>query len=151
MRVWTEQEVTTLLSMWPTATYLQIGNALHRSRHSVCDKAKWLRDKGLLEGTKNRQNAEQSVKPDQQDFDAVKMDYCRNHHIDIVQLNVRFGSDNRLAADLYRLAQAAKVIRLRPKEFQNPSGTLLSCAKRAPLGQGQEPAASGVWQVMDQF
>ena len=107
MRVWTEQEVTTLLSMWPTATYLQIGNALHRSRHSVCDKAKWLRDKGLLEGTKDRRNAMQSVKPDQQDFDAAKMDYCRNHQIDITQLNAGFASDNRLAAELFRLAQAA--------------------------------------------
>ena len=119
MRFWTEQEVTTLLSMWPTASYLQIGNALHRSRHSVCDKAKWLRDKGLLEGTKNRRNAEQSVKPDQQDFDAVKMDYCRKHHIDIAQLNARFTSDNQLAAELYRLAQVAKIMRLRPRELDN--------------------------------
>ena len=119
MRFWTEQEVTTLLSMWPTATYLQIGNALHRSRHSVCDKAKWLRNKGLLEGKKNLRNAGQLVKPDQQDFDAVKMDYCRKHHIDIAQLNASFASDNRLAADLYRLAQAAKVTRLRPRELDN--------------------------------
>ena len=119
MRVWTEQEVSTLLSMWPTATHLQIGNALHRSRHSVCDKAKWLRDRGFLEGTKDRRNAMQSVKPDQQDFDAAKMDYCRNHQIDITQLSARFASDNRLAADLYRLAQAAKIIRLRPRELDN--------------------------------
>ena len=91
MKFWTEQEVTTLLGMWPTATYLQIGNVLHRSRHSVCDKAKWLRDNGLLEGTKN--HAGQSVKPDQQDFDAVKMDYCRNHQIDFAQLNARFASN----------------------------------------------------------
>jgi hypothetical protein len=101
MRAWTEQGVTTLLSMWPTATLLQIADTLHRSRHSIADKAKWLRDKGLLEGNKNRRNAGQSVKPDQQDFDVVKMDYCRKHHIDIAQLNARFASDNRLAADLY--------------------------------------------------
>ena len=36
------------------------------------------------------------------------MDYCRKHHIDIVQLIAKFASDNRLAADLYLLAQAAK-------------------------------------------
>ena len=119
MRFWTEQEVTILLNMWPTASRLQIANTLHRSPQSVGDKAKWLRDKGLLEGTKNRRNAKQSVKPDQQDFDAVKMDYCRNHHIDITQLNASFASDNRLAAELYRLAQAAKIIRLRPKELDN--------------------------------
>ena len=119
MRVWTEQEVTTLLSMWPTATHLQIGNALHRSRHSVCDKAKWLRDKGLLEGTKNRRNAGQSVKPDQQDFDAVKMDYCRKHHMDVTQLSARFKGDSLLAAELYRLAQVAKMTRLRPRELDN--------------------------------
>ena len=119
MRIWTEQEVTTLVSMWPTASRLQIANTLHRSPHSIGDKAKWLRDKGLLEGTKNRRNARQSVKPDQQDFDAVKMDYCRKHHIDAAQLSARFEADNQLAAKLYRLAQAAKIIRLRPKGLDN--------------------------------
>ena len=115
MRVWTEEEVSTLVSMWPTASLTQIANALHRTPTSIGDKAKWLRDKGLLEGTKVQRNAGQSVKPDQQDFDAVKMDYCRKHHIDIAQLNAEFASDNRLAADLYRLAQAAKQTRQRSR------------------------------------
>jgi hypothetical protein len=119
MRIWTEQEVTILLNMWPTASRLQIANTLHRSPNCIGDKAKWLRDKGLLEGKKSRRNAGQSVKPDQQHFDAVKRDYCLKHHIDIAQLNASFASDNRLAADLYRLAQAAKVIRLRPRESDN--------------------------------
>ena len=119
MRFWTEQEVTTLLSMWPTASRLQIAKTLHRLPQSVGDKAKWLRDKGLLEGTNNRRNAGRSITPDPQDFDAVKMDYCRKHHIDDAQLNARFEADNQLAAELYRLAQAAKNIRLRPRELDN--------------------------------
>jgi hypothetical protein len=43
-----------------------------------------------------------------QDFDEVKRDYCRKHHITIAQLCARFESDYQLAAELYRPAQAAK-------------------------------------------
>ena len=49
----------------------------------------------------------------------MKMDYCRKHHIDDAQLSARFEADNQLAAELYRLAQAAKIIRLRPRELDN--------------------------------
>ena len=48
-----------------------------------------------------------SIKPDLRDFNAIKMDYCRKHQIDIAQLDARLASDNGLAAELFRLAQAA--------------------------------------------
>ena len=48
------------------------------------------------------------IRPDLQDFDEVKRDYCRQHHIDIAKLNARLETDDRLAAELYQLAQAAK-------------------------------------------
>ena len=52
------------------------------------------------------------IRPDLQDFVEVKRDYCRKHHIDIAELSARFESDERFAAELYRLAQAAKQARL---------------------------------------
>ena len=54
MRVWTDQEISVLVSMWPTASIMQIANTLHRSPGSISDKAKGLREKGLLEGTKGK-------------------------------------------------------------------------------------------------
>jgi hypothetical protein len=77
-------------------------------------QGKMVAQKGLVgrrenEATKinDGRSTTNSIKPDLQDFDAVKMDYCRKHQIDIAQLNARLASDNRLAAELFRLAQAA--------------------------------------------
>ena len=52
------------------------------------------------------------IKPDQQDFDEAKRNYCRKDDMTIAQLCAKFESDNRLAAQLYRLAQTAKFNRL---------------------------------------
>ena len=114
MRAWTKEEISTLIGMWPKASAMQIANTLHRSPESIKDKAKKLRQTGLLKGPRGwRKKIDEgrstinSIKPDLQDFDAVKMDYCRKHQIDIAQLNARLASDNGLAAELFRLAQAA--------------------------------------------
>jgi hypothetical protein len=114
MRFWTDEEISALVSMWPEASIMHIAITLHRSPGSIMDKAKQLRQTGLLKGTKGwRKKIDEgrstinSIKPDLQDFNAVKMDYCRKHRIDIAQLNARLASDDRLAAELFRLAQAA--------------------------------------------
>ena len=60
-----------------------------------------MEDKKVLRGP--------SIKPDPQDFDEVKRDYCRKHNITIAELCARFEGDDQLAAELYRLAQAAKL------------------------------------------
>jgi hypothetical protein len=52
------------------------------------------------------------IRPDLQDFDEVKRDYCRKHHITIAELCARFESDDQFVAELYRRAQAAKLTRL---------------------------------------
>ena len=115
MTTWTDEEIGALVSMWPTHTVMQIANTLHRSYSAIRGKAKELRNEGLLEA-KNVSRS-QSIKPDPQDFDKVKRDYCRKHHISIAQLCARLDEgDDQLAAELYRLAHAAKLTRLRPKE-----------------------------------
>ena len=83
---------------------------LHRSRGAVRARARRLCREGLLE-SKNATRRGQSIKPDPQDFDEVKTDYCRKHHITIAELGARFERDDRLAAELYRLALAAKLTR----------------------------------------
>ena len=55
-----------------------------------------------------------SINPALHDFDAVEMDYCREHHINMAQLCARFESDDQLAIELYRLAKAAKLTRVKP-------------------------------------
>ena len=107
MARWTEQEVGTLLSMWPTSSRLQIAETLHRSPPAIGSKLACLREKGLLE------KPVRSITPDRKDFNAVKTDYCRRHHIDEAQLTARFEADNQLAAKFYRRAIAAKITRLR--------------------------------------
>ena len=61
-----------------------------------------------------------SAKPTNQtrpaDFDEVKRDYCRKHHITVAELCARLERDNQFASELYRLAQAAKLTRLRSRE-----------------------------------
>ena len=77
---------------------MQIANTLHRSPGSIRDKAQRLRDKGVLKAIPQSG----SIKPDRQDFDEVKMNYCRKNHITTAELYSRFESDDQLAAELYR-------------------------------------------------
>ena len=114
MSPWTDEEISTLIRLWPTQSAMQIANTLRRrSRSAIRSKARQLCKKGLLEG-KNALRG-QSIKPDAQDFDEVKTDYCRTHHITMAELGARFESDHQLAAELYRLAIAAKLSRLRSR------------------------------------
>ena len=48
MSAWSDSETDTLIRMWPKASAAQIASHLHRSRASVCRKAQWLRQNGLL-------------------------------------------------------------------------------------------------------
>jgi len=111
VRRWTDEEISTLVSMWPTSTTAQIAKRLQRPCGAIREKAKRLCKKGLLDG-KNAPRC-QSIKPDPQDFDEVKSNYCRKHHVTIAELCARFERDNQLASELYRLALAAKLTRLR--------------------------------------
>ena len=108
MSLWTDEEILTLIRLWPTSTNAQIATRLRRSRGAVRAQAGRLRLQGLLEAQRGSIRA---VKPDPQDFDEVKTDYCRKHHITMVELGARFERDVRLAAELYRLALAAKLTR----------------------------------------
>jgi hypothetical protein len=113
---WTEEETSTLVSMWPKAPPAQIANILHRSHLSISNKAAWLRRKGLSEikraqPTKKWQSRT-PLKPDKQDFEAVKTDYCRQHQITVAELSARFEQNDQLVAQLYWLAQAVKCRRL---------------------------------------
>jgi hypothetical protein len=113
---WTEEETSTLVNMWPKATATQIAKVLRRSRQSVANKAGWMRRKGLLEMKRaqptKKWQSRTPLKPDKQDFEAVKMDYCRQHQITVAELSARFEQDDQLVAKLYRLAQVAKRRRL---------------------------------------
>ena len=115
---WTEEQISTLLSMCPTASPTQIANTLHRSRSSIVNKAVWLHRKGLLEkkwvqpSKAKKWRSKSPLKPDKQDFDAVKLDYCRQHQLTVPELSARFEQDDQLLGELYRLAQAAKRTRL---------------------------------------
>jgi transposase len=81
MNTWTDEEINTLVSMWPNASIVQIADTLHRSYSAIRLRAKRLREDGLLESKNPASN-----KPDRRDFDKVKRDYCRKHHIDMAQL-----------------------------------------------------------------
>jgi len=108
-RPWTSKETSTLVSMWPKASTSQIATRLHRVYSSVSNKAKQLREKGLLEAKQTRRPS--SIKPALTDFDKVKIDYCRKHNMTTAQLCARLQSDDQLRAELYRLALAAKLVR----------------------------------------
>ena len=116
-RLWTDEEINTLVSMWPNASGMQIATRLHRAYGSVYTKAKQLREEGFLEAKDTWQS--RSIKPDLQDFDEVKVDYCRKHNITIAELCARLKDDDQLMAELYRLAHAAKLTRLRPRNEDN--------------------------------
>jgi transposase len=108
-RPWTEQEINTLVSMWPNASTSQIATRLHRAYFTVHSKARQLRAKGLLEAKNILPPS--SIKPDLKDFDKVKLDYCRKHNMTTAQLYARLQNDDQLRAELYRLALAAKLVR----------------------------------------
>ena len=57
---WTDEEISTLVSMWPNATALQIAARLHRSHSGVRDQIKRLRKTGLWEA-KTRQLRKKSL------------------------------------------------------------------------------------------
>ena len=105
--VWTNEEISMLVSMWPTSTATQIATRMRRSYGAIRAKAKQLRKEGMLEDKKVLRG--RSIKPDPQDFDEVKRDYCRKHNITIAELCARFEGDDQLASELYRLAQAARL------------------------------------------
>ena len=102
----TKEEISTLVSMWPNASVAQIAGRLHRPYGSILAKAKQLRTKGFLLEAKN---TPRSRLPDPQDFDEVKMVYCRKHNITVAELCARLKEDDQLMAELYRLALATKL------------------------------------------
>ena len=110
MGTWTDEEISTLVSMWPTNSVMQIATRLNRRREAIYSKAKWLHKKGLLEDKDFPRS--RPINPDPQDFDEVKRDYCRKSQITIAELCARLKSNTQLAAELYRLAQVAKQTRL---------------------------------------
>ena len=62
------------------------------------------------------------IKPDPQDF----MGYCRNHHIEIVQLNASLAIDNRFAAKLQHCDAAIDAAPLRASS-DGPWGNMFGC------------------------
>ena len=109
-REWTDEETNTLVAMWPNASAMQIANTLNRTDAATRMKACELREKGLaLKAKTSPRNP--SIKPDLQDFDAVRGDYCRKHNITAAQFHARFEGDAKLAAELFRLARKQKVDR----------------------------------------
>ena len=61
MAIWTDEEIRTLVSLWPTTSVMQIATRLHRSRQVIFSKAKWLHKKGLLEDKDFPHEADQST------------------------------------------------------------------------------------------
>ena len=100
--------------MWPTSTVMQIACALRRPYSTMRSKVRELCKKGLLESKKAGRRG-RPIKPDPQDFDEVKRDYCRRNHISFAELSERFERDDRLAAELYRRALEARLTRLRSR------------------------------------
>ena len=107
---WTDEEISTLIRLWPTHSAMQIAITLQRSYSAIRSRAKLLCRESVLK-SKSTTRRGPSIKPDPQDFDEVKMDYCRKHRITVAELSARFKHDERLAAELYRLALAAKLTR----------------------------------------
>jgi len=48
MSTWTDEEIHTLISLWPTSSASQIGARLHRPRSAICGKVMRLRREGAL-------------------------------------------------------------------------------------------------------
>ena len=114
MNTWTDEEINTLISLWPTYTAMQIANTLHRSRTAITERVKRIRERGLLLKANNPPRC-RSIKPDPQDFDKAKGDYCRKHGIKLVELCARLEGNNQLAAELYALAQGRQARKVAPK------------------------------------
>ena len=107
-QLWTDEEISILVPACGRAPDKSPRGCAARTQPSATRQNSC--EKGLLEGRpRGRSN-----NPDLQDFDEVKMDYCRKHNITIAQLCARLEDDDQLMAELYRLALAAKLIRLHP-------------------------------------
>jgi len=139
-RPWTDEQLCELIELWPTHSVAQIAKRLHRSPKATRERARRLLKEGVLEGTIASQNMLDRarsmtilIRPDLQDFVEVKRDYCRKHHIDIAELSARFESDERFAAELYRLAQAAKQARL----TDAPTCSILRASEDRPDADGE--------------
>ena len=52
-RQWTDEEINTLVSMWPKASIIQIANTLHRTYLATREMGRLLRERGLLEAKNN--------------------------------------------------------------------------------------------------
>jgi hypothetical protein len=111
---WTDEEIRTLIRLWPTHSAMQIANTLHRSYSAIRSRAKLLCKEGFLESRSTTRRGP-SIKPNPEDFDEVKRDYCRRNHISFAELSERFERDDRLAAELYRRALEARLTRLRSR------------------------------------
>ena len=83
MGIWTDEEIRTLVSMWPTNSVMKIATQLNCRRKTIYAKAKWLHKKGVLEDKDFPRS--RPINPDLQDFDEVKRDYCRKHHITVAK------------------------------------------------------------------
>ena len=84
---WTDEELCELIDLWPTHSVAQIAKHLHRSPSATRERARQLLRDGVLEGTMASHNIlvgtgsmTRPIRPDLQDFDEVKRDYCRQHH-----------------------------------------------------------------------
>jgi hypothetical protein len=54
----------------------------------------------------------EKIRPDAEDFTAAERDYCAKYGITPVVLKEKAATNDVVAADLYRLAQANKFIRM---------------------------------------
>ena len=113
-RPWTDEEISTLVSMWPNASVMQIATRLHRAYGSVCTKAKQLREEGFLEAKDTQQS--RSIKPDLQDFDEVKVDYCRKHNITIAELCARLQRRRPAYGGVVSAGARGQAHKITPKE-----------------------------------
>ena len=109
MGTWTDEEISTLVSMWPSNSVMLIAARLNRQRQVIYSKAKWLQKKGLLEDKDFPRS--RPINPGPQDFDEAKGVF-RKSQINIAALCAGLKCDTQLAAELYRLAQVAKRKRL---------------------------------------
>ena len=48
MSAWTEEEIHTLINLWPASSASQIGARLRRPRSAICGKVMRLRSEGVL-------------------------------------------------------------------------------------------------------
>jgi len=138
MGTWTDEEISTLVSMWPSNSVMLIATRLNRQRQVIYSKAKWLHKKGLLEDEDFPRS--RPINPGPQDFDEARRDYCRTRQINIAALCARLKCDTQLAAELYRLAQEAKRKRLIGR---TAADTQANYPRRAPIPERMPQTSEG--------